>query len=244
MTKRFTDTEKWGHAWFRKLEPKYKCAWIYLIDKCDHAGIWLADFEAMSFHIGEDITKVDIERVFAEKLKIIGDERYLIQSFIDFQYGELNQNNRVHKSVMSKIDKFSSCVMEIKGLNSPLNGCKDIYKYKDKDKYKDKYKEKEKDTFDLDFIYLEYPRKEGKKIGIARLRKIIKNQEIYEKVLLAVKNYASSVAGTETKFIKQFSSFVSVWEDYLEIGQNKNFAKGKKSVAQMFAENPFRGVEK
>lgn len=244
MSKRFTDTNKWDHAWFRKLDPKFKCVWIYLIDKCDHAGIWIADFEAMSFHIGKNITKEDVEEIFYEKIKKIGADRYLIQSFIDFQYGELNENNRVHKSVMNRIDKFSNCIEEIKPLISPFKGDKDKDKDKDMDKEKDKEKELEikceQISFDLEFIYAEYPRKEGKKAGVEKLKKIIKSQEKYNQVLLAVRNYKKSTYGTEIKFIKQFSSFVSVWEDYLVIENKSQTMESIKNVKdQINNNNPF-----
>ena len=40
MAKRFTATEKWDDPFFCNLEAKYKLAWIYLLDKCDNAGIY------------------------------------------------------------------------------------------------------------------------------------------------------------------------------------------------------------
>lgn len=133
MAKRFTDSEKWGHAWFRKLSPKMKCVWIYLCDKCDHAGIWVSDLEALSFHVGDEVSDEEIIRAFGSRLIRVKADKYLIQSFIDFQYGPLNPANRVHQSVISRLEK--------EGLNkdliSPLKGAKD----KDKDKEQDKDKE-------------------------------------------------------------------------------------------------------
>lgn len=139
MAKRFTDTAKWDHAWIRKLSPKFKCALFYILDKCDHAGIWVADFDAMSFNIGESITQQEFENAFSDKIRLIKNDKYFIESFIDFQYGELNPENRVHKSVLSKLEKEGAN----KPLKSPLKGAKD--KDKDKDKEKDKDKDKAKD---------------------------------------------------------------------------------------------------
>lgn len=84
-------------------------------------------------------------------------------------------------------------------------------------------------SFDLEFIYQAYPRKEGKKIGLERLEKIITSQEIYDQVLLAVNNYAKIKQGEDLKFIKQFSSFVSNWTDYLEI----QLSEQEKSIANI-----------
>jgi hypothetical protein len=49
MAKRFIDTKIWDKSWFRKLDPKDKLIWIYILTKCDHAGIFDADWEAMAF---------------------------------------------------------------------------------------------------------------------------------------------------------------------------------------------------
>ena len=43
MAKRFTDTDKWKKKWFRELKPISKCFWSYLLDNCNHAGIWEVD---------------------------------------------------------------------------------------------------------------------------------------------------------------------------------------------------------
>ena len=49
VAKRFIDTNIWNKQWFRQLELKRKLLWLYITTKCDHAGIWDADFEAASF---------------------------------------------------------------------------------------------------------------------------------------------------------------------------------------------------
>ena len=106
MAKRFTDTNKWDHAWFRKLKPAMKAAWIYILDKCDHAGVWTADFEALSFHVGEEITQCGLEQALDGKIDLISDDKYLISSFVDFQYGQLRDNNTVHVSVANRLKKL------------------------------------------------------------------------------------------------------------------------------------------
>lgn len=162
MAKRFTDTDKWGKSWFRKLSPKMKLIWFYLLDNCDIAGFWDIDLEAMSFMIGDTISLKDLES-FEDRLVIFGDKLHL-KGFTKFQYGELNEKNRVHKSVLEKLKKS-----EISPLLGPLNseegpsgkkeapyfsteGAKDKDKDKDKEKDKDKDKEKDKDSLTQDFI--------------------------------------------------------------------------------------------
>jgi hypothetical protein len=74
-----------------------------------------------------------------------------------------------------------------------------------------------KSKFNIDLIYDEYPRKIGKKNGMKKLHEIIKTQESYDKIMQGIKNYKQhcSQESIETKYIKQFSTFVNGehWED-------------------------------
>ena len=45
MAKRFTDTDKWKKGFIRNLPAKYKLLWLYILDDCNHAGVWETDFE-------------------------------------------------------------------------------------------------------------------------------------------------------------------------------------------------------
>lgn len=102
MSKRFTETEKWDHAWFRKLSPKMKCIWLYICDRCDSAGVWNVDLEAMSFHIGESIN-IDDFSFFQEKFEWLCPDKIILTSFIKFQYGELSAECKPHKAILTKL---------------------------------------------------------------------------------------------------------------------------------------------
>ena len=58
MAKRFTDNQKWSKSWFMDLEPKDKLLWIYMIDSCDHAGIWEVNWKLTSFMVGFQVAKL------------------------------------------------------------------------------------------------------------------------------------------------------------------------------------------
>ena len=49
MSKRLTDTEKWKKPFVRGLDDPYKLLWFYILDDCDHAGLWQVD---------EDVAKI------------------------------------------------------------------------------------------------------------------------------------------------------------------------------------------
>ena len=140
MAKRFTDTNKWRKPFIRGLEAPYKLLWFYILDDCDHAGIWIVDFEVAQIRIGKGITQAEALILFKDKIDIFDNgERWFIPDFVSFQYGELNSANRAHNSVINALKKYN-LPLENKPLISPLQGAKDKDKVKEKDK--DKVKEK------------------------------------------------------------------------------------------------------
>ena len=135
MAKRFIDTKIWDKAWFRKLTPKNKLIWIYLLTRCDHAGIWDADWEAAEFFIGEWVGYDELPLEITTKMKHIkGEDQYFIPSFVEFQYGELRENSKPHMSVIKRLTEKKL----LKGLERVRVTLK--AKAKDKDKVKDKEK--------------------------------------------------------------------------------------------------------
>ena len=137
MAKRFTDSEKWKKPFIKKLPMQYKLLWFYILDDCNHAGIWQIDLEIASLRIGYNFKLNEVLTEFGEKVKVFDkDEKWFIEDFIEFQYGELSKKNRAHNSVIALLNKYS--LLKNKPLTSPLQGDKDKDKEKDKDKDKDK----------------------------------------------------------------------------------------------------------
>jgi len=146
MAKRFTDTDKWKKPFIKSLSPVQKLFWFYITDDCDHAGIWQVDFEVAQLRVGEPISEQELIQAFGENIKIFdGGTKWFLPSFIEFQYGELNEKNRVHESVLKTLGKYN--LLENKPLTSPLQGAKDKDKYKDKDKEDEKGVQGEKQSF-------------------------------------------------------------------------------------------------
>lgn len=133
MAKRFTDTDKWKKPFVRGLSAQYKLLWFYLLDDCDHAGIWLVDLEVASLRCGFDFNEKDVLKHLGVNVEVINNTTWFIRDFVSFQYGELNPLNRAHNSVISRLKNYG-----IKPLTSPLQGAMD----KDKEQEKDKDKEK------------------------------------------------------------------------------------------------------
>jgi len=149
MAKRFTDTNKYKKPFIRSLQGAYKLLWDFLYHDCDHAGVWIVDFETAQIFVGKDM-KVNYEDALkffnSGEVRIVvldGGSRWFIPSFIEFQYGKLSEKNRLHISVISILSKYDlldeSLNLKVnKPLTSPLQGAKD----KDKEQCKDKEKDK------------------------------------------------------------------------------------------------------
>ena len=147
MAKRFMDNSIFEKQWFRELPVRLKIVWFYLINKCDHAGI-LNDLDVglLSYQIGDNYTIDEILEAFNDNIEQIGDNKFYLTKFCKFQYGELNPNVKVHKSVIKLLDKHNI------ELDNPLVSVKDKYKDKGKDintKKEEFAKRVEKEVFDM-----------------------------------------------------------------------------------------------
>jgi hypothetical protein len=108
MAKRMTDTDKWKKGFVRELTPQHKLLWFYILDDCNHAGIWEVDIEVASIRVGENLIYDMLPQSFLDKIVIFDDgDKWFIPDFIEYQYGELNQNSNVHKSVLNLLNKYN-----------------------------------------------------------------------------------------------------------------------------------------
>lgn len=109
MAKRFTDNEKWKKRFFRDLPMEYKLLWIYILDDCNHAGIWDVDLEVAGIRIGyKHFNQAPLEEVFADQIVVFQNGyKWFIPDFICFQYGKLSETSRVHQSVIQLLKKYN-----------------------------------------------------------------------------------------------------------------------------------------
>lgn len=150
MAKRFTDTDKWKKKFIRSLPAPYKLLWLYLLDECDHSGVWIVDFDVARLRLDENVDEMEALNLFEDKiLPIDNGERWLILDFIEFQYGILKAENRAHQAVINTLIKYQlwddeeETIIKNKVLERSFKGPKDKEKEKEKDKDKEKEKEKE-----------------------------------------------------------------------------------------------------
>ena len=148
-----TDTDKWKKRFVRELSPQHKLLWFYILDDCNHAGIWEVDLEVASIRVGYELVYDMLPQPFLDKIEIFDNgDKWFIPDFIDFQYGELNPNSNVHKSVIQLLERYN-LMGYMKGSQTLPEGVKD----KDKDivivKDKAKVKRFVKPTLDDIFDY-------------------------------------------------------------------------------------------
>jgi hypothetical protein len=125
-----TDTDKWKKRFVRELSPQHKLLWFYILDDCNHAGIWDVDLEVASIRVGFDLSHDNLPSSFGEKvISFDNGDKWFIPEFIDFQYGELNPNSNVHKSVIALLDKYN-----LEGYLKGSQGVQSTLNNKDKDK--------------------------------------------------------------------------------------------------------------
>lgn len=145
MSKRFIETTIWiQNKWFRKLEPKYKLFWYYLISNCDSVGVWEEDLELASYIIGEEYGCDDVLSAFGKQIRVINDgKKWWLFDFCNFQYGNLKEDhtaNRPHQSYIALLKKHRLYI----------DYKKSTQRLKEQDKDKDKDKEKEKNSYEVE----------------------------------------------------------------------------------------------
>ncbi|MEZ6115808.1 MAG: hypothetical protein R3C28_04445 [Pirellulaceae bacterium] len=112
MAKRFTESTKWRDSWFMALPPEFKLAWLYVCDECDHAGILELNERLANLQIGIEIDWQAFLAQCGRRVEYIKESKYWVRTFCEFQHGKLNPGNRVHKSVIRRLESLKLVSVE------------------------------------------------------------------------------------------------------------------------------------
>lgn len=232
MGKRFADTALSREAWFRKLEPAFKCAWRFLCDECDCAGVWSIDEEAMAFQVfGKQGRSIDL-RAFVDavnsdgkvRIKRVGRGKLLLAGFIRFQYGALSEACKPHKRVIDRLKELGLFEQYSKGMQT----------LEEEEEEEDREKEEEEEggvggkkpatvRLNFDAFWRAYPRKIAKAVAKDRFKKLIEGQADLDSLLVSVGRFRAhhEAKGTEAQYIPHPASFlgtkeVQSWRDWLD----------------------------
>lgn len=234
MAKRFTDTGKWAKPRFADLSLKMKLVWIYLCDNCDHAGVWDINLKLLIFHIGEPVSIDEIREAFGDWVKPLSATKIFLDDFVQFQYGNLNPENRVHKSILDRVKKEGAK----KGLVRSLKGSMDMDMEMDKENVL-----RGSGGKTLDALYAGYPRKKGKSAGMKTLKAAIKRGESIEDMFTSCDRFKEHHKNEKTaaEFVPYFSTWASSYRDCLDpdYGKSDDFSEGAghhRTMAEILAD--------
>uniref|UniRef100_A0A6M3L252 Putative replication protein n=1 Tax=viral metagenome TaxID=1070528 RepID=A0A6M3L252_9ZZZZ len=125
---------------------EYKLFWVYILDKCDHAGIYKHSNILEKCCLSQSVTWEKALEFLGDRVEFVSGNKYFIPNFIDFQYGKLSEDCRPHKMVISKLKKEKLFQRVSKGYPKGIQRDKDQDKEQEQDKDKDKEQEQNKDT--------------------------------------------------------------------------------------------------
>ncbi len=213
MAKRFTDSEKWKKVFIQDLPAAYKLFWLYLLDDCNHVGVWeAAEIKVACIRLGETVSIDGALSYFGDRIQVFDSgKKWFIPDFIGFQYGELNPSNRLHSSVLATLQKHGLRVTTPlgKGVDTPYQtpqGAKD----KDKDMEMDKAKDNAELDNKVEGCLNAYP---SKRADGATTAKSSKDREKVRKILIegkyplleVIKAYVPQCNG----YPKNFATFLN-----------------------------------
>lgn len=106
MSKRFIDTALFDDDWFMDLSKEAKLLWIYMITKCDHAGILKLNLKLCTLQTDiKDLNKIIKE--LGNRLVTVSKDLYFIPKFLEFQYpGFPNSKVRQQSSAVDILTKY------------------------------------------------------------------------------------------------------------------------------------------
>lgn len=237
MAKRFTDTGKWTNPWFRKLSYKAKLCWIYLCDECESHGVLRVDCKLISFQLGYEVTTDLIAEWFGNKIHFISEDKLLIVPFFSFQYGESKDSWSAKVAARRKLESLgfsienNEIVIKHTTVGTQCGESGDTLLIKDigivigkgigignKENIDENLEVKKSSLLDIAQAYDLYPRKEGKKRGMDIARREIKSGQDLSDLMLAIEKYKAHIESKkiEPRFVKQFSTFMGSWRDWLD----------------------------
>jgi len=205
MSKRHTDTEKWDRPWFRKLPAEYKALWLYILDKCDIAGIWYVDFDTASYFIGTTLTYEKSLELLNKQITVLNNgSKWHVHDFVHFHCGELNMSINFHRAVRQRLIENGLTLDQELGKSD-----KDIHIHKGKGK-----------TIYIGGVHFEqiwtlYPSKVGKKRSEKYFYSSVQTEEDFEQMKLALLNYKASKR-VRDGYVQNASTWFNNWKDWIE----------------------------
>jgi hypothetical protein len=237
MAKRFTDSRKWDDEWFLALDQKYKFFWIYVLDKCDHVGMYKPALTLANFCIGFKYTEEEILKAFDGRIIKIACGKWFIQKFISFQYGKLSTASNMHSKILNELknslsDELFNSIDRVstecrQGGNTPKDKVKDKEMEKEKkinnDSDKDNINNNVSDN-DIGKKFEQFKEKYPKPVNDCMVytffKTEIKTDEDFENIMKALEGYKKDKSVKEG-FIKNAENWLGEWRGWLKLSKKQ-----------------------
>jgi len=163
MAKRFIDTGIFDNNWFMNISKDAKLLWIYLLTKCDHAGIIEENPKLIEFQTGIK-SYLTVRKELGNSLVTLKENKMFIPKFIEYQYtNPLNSNVKAQESVIKLLSKYDLYDIQNQTVKKEFDNSSATVKDKNKDISKDMVKVMDKD-----------------KEGIVKGNHLFENSEFYD----------------------------------------------------------------
>jgi len=208
MAKRFTDTDKWKKRWFSELPKDYKIFWLYLLDDCNHAGIWNVEIEVAKIRLNIKINESNALQNYGNRILPFDNQtKWFISDFIEYQYGTLSIACKPHKPIIELLTKYDLLKKLSKGYPIPFQENAERVKEKEKEQVKEFLKEVS--------CTVEQPKKEETSKDE---RKVVQEENLFTKSLkLKELVTGQMVSGSMNDFERE------CYQDALQINSDINF---------------------
>lgn len=209
MAKRFLDTSIFRDPSVRAMKAPYKVLYLYLLCECDHAGVWICEMDVAALRLGMKLGGRD--EVLAELAGAVidlGGGAWYVVDFVRSQYGKLNPANRVHASVMDRLQGLGMDPLNLpenKPLKSPLQGDKD--KDKDKDNSEKKGREVKEHDATFEAVWVAYQRKGSKGKALEYWRRL--TLEDRAAITAKIPAYVDSTSGERLVYRKNLEGWIN-----------------------------------
>ena len=106
MSKRFIDSEIFKSKFLKGLTPEAKLFYIYLFCECDYCGIWKVEMDIAIVRLGISLNEEELLKSLRGKVVPFDDgAKWFIPKFVEFQYGVLSLESKLHKRVFDSLKK-------------------------------------------------------------------------------------------------------------------------------------------
>lgn len=103
---RMLDTSYFKEPFVRGLSTLDKLFYLYVTFECDHAAVWIPDFEVAGLYLGTPIQEDDVLKAFEGRIVVLDSGKWFFPDILRKIYPSgLKAKNNVMKSVLAHLER-------------------------------------------------------------------------------------------------------------------------------------------